>query len=353
MRSTAARGPRMQRSHAIIAIAVLCCASAVAGDALHPAQRLAQEMAAGDHDGITGFVYADRDTVYARHVDAKRGDTPPDLRSATKSITALLVGIAIDRELLPSVQARAVDYLPEYARAFEHDPAKAAITIEDLLTMRSGLDCDDWDPKSPGHEDTMYRRRDWIAFWISRDSVAEPGSRFRYCTGNVIALGKILAQATGQPVDAFAREMLFEPLGITDARWERWNRRREIDSGGHLHLSPDDLLKIGRLVLARGEWNGTRLVSEAWMDAMTQEHTAIPDRPQRYGYLWWLDHTRLPQLPRTRLQMAWGNGGTFLIVLPEIGRVAVFTGERYNRPEALEPMFWMRDRLLPEESSPE
>lgn len=340
----------MNRSIAVVA--VLFCASAAATESAHPAQVLAQELAAGEHTGITGFVYADADTVHARHVAAKLEGAPPDLRSATKSITALLVGIAIDRGHLPSVDARAADYLPEHADAFARDPAKAAITIEDLLTMRSGLDCDDWDPESPGHEDTMYRRRDWVAFWISRDSVAEPGSRFRYCTGNVIALGRILAQATGRPLDAFAREVLFEPLGISDARWERWNRDREIDSGGHLHLAPDDLLRIGRLVLARGEWNGTRLVSEAWIDAMTQEQTTIPDRPQRYGYLWWLDHTRLPQLPRTRLQMAWGNGGTFLIVLPELGRVAVFTGERYNRPDALEPMFWLRDRLLPDVVAP-
>jgi CubicO group peptidase (beta-lactamase class C family) len=212
--------------------------------------------------------------------------------------------------------------------------------------MRSGLDCDDWNPKSPGFEDAMYETRDWLAFWAKVPLVARPGERFAYCTGNAIALGRILAVASGLPVDSYAETHLFAPLGIASARWERWNRDREIDSGGHLRLAPRDLLTLGRLVLGRGELAGRRVVSANWIDAMTTVASAVPDRPQSYGYLWWLDRTKDPKLPATRLQFAWGNGGNFLIVLPELEAVAVFTGTRFNSPAALEPMFWLRDRLL-------
>lgn len=152
----------------------------------------------------------------------------------------------------------------------------------------------------------------------------------------------------GEPLDRFAQCALFAPLGIDDAAWERWHRDREIDSGGHLRLSPDSLLKIGQLVLGRGSRNGNRIVSATWIDAMTTEQTTIPERGQRYGYLSWHDSTRNPALPSTRLQMAWGNGGNFLIVMPELGRVVVFTGTRFNQPEAMQPLLWLQDRLLPE-----
>ena len=307
---------------------------------------LVDELTAGRHPGITSFLLEVDGLRLADFVAEKLERNGPDLRSATKSITALLVGIAIDRGEITSVDSRVVDLLPELAESWKGDDRKRAMTVANLLEMRSGLDCDDWNAKSPGFEDAMYETRDWLAFWAKQPMAAPPGERYSYCTGNAIALGKILAVATRQPVDRYAETHLFGPLGISGASWERWNRDREIDSGGHLRLAPRDLLKIGRLVLDRGESGGRRIVSAAWIDAMTTVRSAVPDRPQSYGYLWWLDRTKDPKLPATRLQFAWGNGGNFLVVLPEIRAVAVFTGTRFNRPEALEPMFWLRDRLL-------
>jgi CubicO group peptidase (beta-lactamase class C family) len=310
------------------------------------ADELVGELVDRKHPGITSFLLEVGGVRVADFVSPELERGAPDLRSATKSITALLVGIAIDRGEIASVDAKVVDLLPELAEAWKGDDRKRAMTVEHLLTMRSGLDCDDWNPKSPGFEDAMYETRDWLAFWAKQPMAAPPGERYSYCTGNAIALGKIVAAAAQQPLDRYAETHLFGPLGIAGATWERWNRDREIDSGGHLRLAPRDLLKIGRLVLDRGETGGRRIVSAAWIDAMTAVRSAVPDRPQSYGYLWWLDRTKDPKLPATRLQFAWGNGGNFLIVLPEIRAVAVFTGTRFNKPEALEPMFWLRDRLL-------
>ncbi|WP_158637042.1 serine hydrolase domain-containing protein [Arenimonas daejeonensis] len=307
---------------------------------------LATEVAAGRHPGMHAMLLMQHDRMLA---SARTDALPPggmDIRSATKSVTALLVGIALDRGLIPSLDTRVIDLLPELAPHFS-DPRRARMRLRDLLTMRSGLDCDDWTPGSPGHEDTMYEQRDWLAFWAAVPLRDEPGTRFSYCTGNVVALGRILAHATGQSVPDFAQEALFAPLGITRARWATWNDGRDTDTGGHLEIPPQDMLRLGQLVLAGGQWQGRQLVSAAYVQDMITAHTDIPDRPQQYGYLWWLDHTRRDDLPRTRLLMAWGNGGNFIVVMPELDAVYVTAGERYNQPDALAPLHWLRDRVLP------
>jgi len=325
----------------------LCFGIAHADAALEPARQIAAEIDSGIHSGFESFIMQVDGVVVGRAVDAALSKRPPDLRSTTKSITALLIGIAIDRGAIPSVQSKVMDLLPSRRTVFEQDPRKAAMTLEDLLTMRSGLDCNDWDPKSPGHEDQMYRQRDWIAFWSEQKMRADPGTEFSYCTGNVVALGEILEAAVSMSADAFALKYLFVPIEVRRAEWRYFDGKRGVDTGGHLRLEPDDLLKLGELVLARGTYKGTRIVSEAWIDAMTQEHASIPNVNQRYGYLWWLDHTKDPILPQTKLWWAQGNGGSLLMVMPELNAVMVTTGTRFNRPDMLEPMFWLRDRLLP------
>lgn len=311
------------------------------------AEAIAAELQGGEHPGVTSFHLRVRGETVAEFEEPGLAREPPDLRSATKSITALLVGIALDRGELASTEARVVDLLPELAAAWRDEPGKQAMTVAHLLAMRSGLDCDDWNPKSPGHEDRMYRRRDWVEFWASQRLREPPGERFSYCTGNVVALGRILAGATGMPVDRYADEHLFGALGIRGARWERWNRDRDVDTGGHLRLAPRHLLRVGELLLGHGEIGGRRIVSAAWIERITTERSDVPGRNERYGELWWLARATRPELPATRLWMAWGNGGNFLVVLPELDAVMVATGTRFHRPDALEPLGWLADRLLP------
>lgn len=336
---------------ALMALPCVVAAEPVAEDAA-ALRALAAEVAAGEHDGIHGFVLQRDGHEPLVGLDGSLAPGGGDIRSATKSVTALLVGIAITRGHLEGVDQAAVELLPELAREARRDPRKAAITLEDLLTMRSGLDCDDWNPDSPGHEDTMYRRRDWVRFWARVPMREDPGTRFSYCTGNVVALGRILETATGMEVPDFAQRFLFGPLGITEARWDRYNRDRDTDTGGHLRIHPLDLAKIGQLVMRRGRWQDEALVPEDWIDRMTTVHAAIPAHSQQYGYLWWLDRTKNPALRHARLQMAWGNGGNFMIVLPELDTVIVFAGSRYNRPDGLEPLKWLGERILPALADP-
>lgn len=337
----------MLRSTIALFAASLSLGVAHADVTLAPAKQIATEVDSGVHPGFESFIMQVDGQIVGRAVDSTLSRRPPDLRSATKSVTALLIGIAIDQGAIPSVQAKVMDLLPARRRIFEQDPRKAAMTLEDLLTMRSGLDCNDWDPKSPGQEDKMYRQQDWIAFWSEQRMRVDPGKEFAYCTGNVVALGEILAAAVSMSADAFALKNLFVPIDVRRAEWQYWDNKRGVDTGGHLRLEPDDFLKIGEVMLARGMYKQKRIVSEAWIDAMTRESTSIPGMSQRYGYLWWLDHTKDPNLPQTKLWWAQGNGGSLLVVMPGVNAVMVTTGTRFNEPEMLEPMFWLRDRLLP------
>ncbi len=326
---------------------LLCCLCAYPGLASGAdPEDLGAEVAAGKQRGIDALLLS-RDGELLLDAERRRLRWQKvDIRSATKSVTALLVGMAIDRGLIASVEVKVKDLLPELAAAFD-DPLRARMRLVDLLTMRSGLDCDDWTPGSPGHEDSMYRTRDWLGFWSRVPMRDPPGTRFSYCTGNVIALGRILANASGKPVPEFAREVLFLPLERDDVRWASWNRGRDTDTGGHLAIAPRGLLAIGQLVLDEGAWQGRQLVSRDWIAAMTKAHAEIPGRSQRYGYLWWIDATRNPALPRTRLLMAWGNGGNFVVVMPELDAVYVTVGRRYNQADNLEPLRWLGERILP------
>ncbi len=256
-------------------------------------------------------------------------DTLHDLRSATKSITSLLMGVAIDQRLIGAVTDPLATYLaPVYpdAPAFRLQP-----TLQDLLTMRSGLDCDDWVASSPGNEDKMYRQTDWVKFYTALPAVAAPGAQTRYCTGNPVALGRVLALTGKKPVAQFAEEVLFGPLGIHAARWAMFDGGNQTDTGGHLRLRPRDMAKLGQLVLQKGSWNGKQLVSSAWIEESTRKHTHYASMSERndYGYLWWRGSGTLNG-QQYQIVFADGNGGQYIMILPELDIVAVFTGENYN-----------------------
>lgn len=341
----------MKKSQQLLSI--LLCGSALASVAsvqarsVPAAVEIANELATGRTDGYQSFLMTVDGAEVARFIAPQLQSAPPDLRSATKSITALLVGIAIDRGEIKSIDTRIAELLPDYRDALQGDARKAAITVRDLLTMRSGLECDDWNPKSPGQEDRMYRHQDWVKFWASQRMIGAPRQEFSYCTGNAIALGVVLEKAAGQPVDTYADQYLFGPLHIADARWERWDKDRHIDTGGHLRLAPDMLLRIGNLVLSLGAYENHQIVSERWIKEMTTP-LASSRIPHGYGFLWWVSRTNSPALPATDLWWAQGNGGTLLVVMPQLRAIMLTTGTRFNRPDALEPMFWLRDRLLPQ-----
>ena len=276
--------------------------------------------------------------IYEAYFDGDAA-TLRDTRSATKSITDILIGIAIKDKKLSGVDARVLALLPERAQRMQNpDPRKDRITVEDFLTMSSPLECDDWNDASRGNEERMYVIEDWAQFILDlpvrgRMHVGEKaeapkyGRYFSYCTGAVFALSELLQKVTGQRTDHYAQQKLFGPIGITDAQWV-YSPLNIPQTGGGLRLSSRDLLKVAELYRGGGMWQGTRIVDDAWVRTSTQPHAQIDDETE-YGYLWWLKTFKSGGAGYPAYLMN-GNGGNKVAVFPALDLTVVITSTNYN-----------------------
>jgi CubicO group peptidase (beta-lactamase class C family) len=201
------------------------------------------------------------------------------------------------------------------------DPGKRAITLRQLLTMSSCLDCNDWDESSPGNEERMYPRDDWLAFALELPLRRESG--FSYCTAGVVAFGIALEHAVGEPLPHFATRELFEPLGIAAAEWPQTPRGRTSAAGGLL-LTSRSLLALGELYLRGGDG----VVPREWVAESIRPHAQI-DADTEYGYLWW----RKAFGGERSFYMS-GMGGNRVHVFPGLELVAVITTTNFRRRDA-------------------
>jgi CubicO group peptidase (beta-lactamase class C family) len=296
-------------------------------------------------------------TIYERYFEGTDAQTLQDPRSVGKSVTALAVGVAIAESKIPSIDAPAFAYLQHLAPFANDGPVKRAITVGDLLTMSSALDCDDDDGDNPGNELRMYRRRSWARFAVDLPVKAgwkrQPPGRGTsiYCTAGVFLLGQILERATGEPVDRYIEARLFRPLGIERARWRR-SAAGEVLTGGQLQLRSRDLARLGQLVLQGGRWGQAQVVPRSWIEqALTiQRRPSLPQDPRQelgYGYLFWRREysTRCGRVPAWYMS---GNGGNHVIVLQGLDAVVVVTRTRYDtRGMHAETTRLVTEHLLP------
>jgi len=263
------------------------------------------------------------------------------MQSVTKSVTSLLFGIAVDEGLIPDVNAPAMPYFSGYEVDLG-DERKQAITLEDLLTMRSGIE---WNEESYDEADNscilMEDSDDWMRFVLGHPMDTLPGHVFEYNSGASVLLGKIVREGTGQRIDQWAEEKLFGPLDI-DYYW-KITPQGEVDTEGGLYLSTYDLAKIGHLMMNEGEWKGQQIVSREWVAQSVRPSVRFDDR-RGYGYQWWVPrHTN----GQTRIFAGNGYGGQFLMVVPEQDLIVVFNGwQHHERPEK---STWraLEDRILP------
>jgi CubicO group peptidase (beta-lactamase class C family) len=304
-----------------------------------PLQDLETAVRSGDFKKIGSVLIArDGKLVYERYFDSG-ANALRDTRSATKSITGILLGIAISENKLSGVDARVLQLLPEHARRLQNPhPRKDKITVEDFLTMSSALECDDWNDASRGNEERMYLVEDWAQFIIDLPirgrmhvggQIDPPpyGRYFSYCTGGVFTLSEVLQKVMGERTDHYAQEKLFAPLGILDAQWV-YSPLNIPQTGGGLRLTSQDLLKIAQLYLNRGTWQGKRIVDESWVRASTQPHARI-DENTEYGYLWWLKAFKSGQQSFPAFFMS-SNGGNKVAAFPSLDLAVVITSTNYN-----------------------
>ncbi len=276
-------------------------------------------------------------------------DTLHDLRSVTKSIVGLLYGIALDRGIVPPPEAPLFAQFPQYPD-LAADPQRARLTVLNALTMTLGMEWDEQrpytDPKNS--EIAMEKAPDRYRFILDRPIVASPGEHWIYSGGAVALLGQLIAQGSGMTLPDFARQALFAPLGIDAFEWAQ-GRDGVASAASGLRLRARDLLRIGHLVLAGGEWQGGLIISRTWLDA---SFTPVIDTDQgvRYGRLWYIGEWNTPALARPKRWMAgFGNGGQRLYVMPETGLAAVVFCGAYNRPDqSVTPSRIWREIVLPE-----
>jgi len=297
----------------------------------------------GTYEGITSLLVADGGRlVHERYFEGGSPDTLNDMRSATKTLTALLAGAAIDRHLIPGVAAKVYAYFPERKPVQHPDPRKDAFTLEDLLTMSSLWECDDDNPFSTGNEERMYVTEDWLRFalelpikgfapWMTRPEASPYGRAFSYCSAGAYVAGAVVERAAGRRLDAFSAEVLERPLGITQSKWNRSPEGIGIGAGG-TRLRSRDVARLGELLANGGRWQQQQVVAKEWISAMLTPHAQARDDAE-YGYLAWRFHFTLDGKDQPVWAMA-GNGGNYVFVVPERHLVAVVTSTAYNQRNA-------------------
>lgn len=249
-----------------------------------------------------------------------------ELRSATKSFVSALTGIAIDKGFIKSKNETVLSFFPEYSIANPSEE-KNKITVENLLTNQSGLDCDVSNPNSVGNETTMNNSDDWVQFTLNLPMADLPGGRGMYCSGNPITLGRIIEKATHQTLPGFAKETLFNPLGIKKFSWNFKPDKSSVETFCQVYLTSRDMVKFGLLYLNKGNWNGKQIVSKDWVEQSLKKHSVV--QGVDYSYLWW---NKYLETDGTRYYTfgAQGNGGQKIYLLQEQNMVIVITGGNYN-----------------------
>lgn len=254
----------------------------------------------------------DGTVVLERYFNGTSASRLANVKSVAKSIISALVGVAIERRLIPGVDTPIVQYFPELKR--DSDRRKLEITIEDLLTMRPGLES-----TSNRNYGRWVTSRNWVQHALSRPMLAGPGEVMDYSTGNTHLLSAILTKVSGTNTWQFANDTLARPLGFTLARWPR-DPQGIYFGGNDMLLTPRQMLQIGELYLRGGRAGETVVVPEKWIEASIVPRGRSSWSGQRYGYGWWVR-----EIAGHDAYYAWGFGGQYIVVVPEIKAVVVAT----------------------------
>lgn len=301
---------------------------------------LTKKIEAGDYGTITSLKITHKSkVVFENYFNGSKSDSLHNTRSVTKTVTSMAVGRAIaDKKL--KLDTPVAQYFNDIAPFENPDPRKLKITVEDLLTMSSPLECDDWNNHSRGNEERMYIVENWAKFfldlpirdypsWAQKPSDTKYGRAFAYCTAGVQLLGQVVERATGKPFDKYVEDKIFKPIGLTRYKWPR-SGKGQLHMGGGLELTTSGLSKLARLHLNKGRVGNQSILPPDWVAASATPHALVPgDSGQTYGYLWWLRPYKVENADYRTVYMN-GNGGNRVYVLPEFDVTIVLTKTDFN-----------------------
>jgi CubicO group peptidase (beta-lactamase class C family) len=283
-------------------------------------------------------------TILEEYFNGHAQDGRHILQSQTKSVVALLCGIAIDRGFIESEAVPVMKFFPE---AFDKsDALRSSLTIREVLTMSAGLKWEEMlPPDDPGNDNmNMFRGDRYLDYVLARPMDKPPFSEFKYNSGCPMIIAGIIQKAARLSLDKFAETYLFGPLGITDYEWLKDSTGLP-HAGGGLSLRPSDMLKIGELVLNEGQWNGKTVVSKEWIAKATRPYFATEFGGAGFGYFWWIQDMKIDGDRTTTVISARGAGGQNMFVVPEFRLVVSFTEGNYTTP-LVGPMI-LREGILP------
>ncbi len=295
-----------------------------------------------NYSGIHSILIAkDGKLVYEQYFNGWNKDSVHDSRSAFKSITSLLTGIAVDKGLIKDVNQKVYAFFPEYKDFSGNNAWKKDMTIGHLLRMQSGFDCEEFDGEKDCETDMM-ASKNWVRFSLDVPMKHKPGTAWAYMSGNPMILSGIISRVAKMSIMDFAKKYLFDPMGIKHYRWTVDPSGYGMTAGSFYILS-SDMMKIGQMMLQKGMWNGNRIVSAAWLEQSTNTPVPIPGfsyvkfsgsavaipQPTYYGYYWYKEEIRTKTF-RENVVFASGNGGQYLMLIERLGLVVVFTQGNYN-----------------------
>jgi len=302
---------------AIVAVALLCAGTAGEGRQRGPdvpAPLAAAVAAAGELPRLHSLLVSHKgQIVLERYFNGTRATRLTNVKSVSKSIISALIGIAIERGKIPSVSQPIGAYFADALRAPDAAP-KRQITIEQLLTMQSGLES-----TSSRNYGAWVTSRDWVRYVLTRDLHATPGTAMEYSTGNTHLLSAILTKATGFSTWQFAQAALARPLGFSLAQWPQ-DPQGIYFGGNDMLLTPRQMVAFGELYLNRGRVGDVQIVPERWIEESFVARGQSNYSEQLYGYGWWMR-----ELAGQQAYYAWGFGGQYIFVIPAPRLVVVTT----------------------------
>lgn len=272
-------------------------------------------------------VIKDNNLVVEEYFNTYWRDSIHDIRSAGKSVTSILLGIAIDRGLVKSVEDDVYSYFPSY-----EPPNGRSIKIKHLLMMSSGLDADAFDDNSEGNGLNWIAKNDWIKHVMYLSKKYEPGDRWVYNDASAMLVGAIIEEQSGMKLSEFAKEYLFMPLGISEYYWYTGLGNRT-GAMGNLYISALDFAKLGMLTLNDGKWKNQQIVSKGWISEMLKPRIdieGIDPFAKAYGYFWYVGESQVNG-KRYQYSYAAGNGGNLLFILPAENLVVSLISSAYGQ----------------------